>query len=60
MPINPIVIKDSIEMVLKHHLYVADAVQIVSARRVNAKLFVTADKTLARKAKQNGLNTLQL
>ena len=58
--IDPTILRDSIKLVLKHHIYVADALQIVSANRSGSKLFVTGDKELAQVAKTEGLNTIYL
>ena len=58
--IDPSILRESIKVVLKHHIYIADALQIVSAVRSGSKLFVTADKGLAQVAKRERLNTLLL
>ena len=58
--VDPFILRKSIEIVLKHHIYVADALQLVSAIESRSKLFVTADKELARIAEREGLNTLLL
>ena len=43
---------------LKHHIYVADALQIASAKKVNSSIVVTGDKELASIAEAEGLKTL--
>ena len=45
---------------LKHHIYIADALQIVSAIKSRSRLFVTADKELAHVAEREGLSALLL
>ena len=56
--VDPPILRKSIEIVLKHHIYIADALQIISAIESRSKLFVTADKKLASIAEAEGLNTL--
>lgn len=56
--ISPSILRNSIELVLKHHIYVADALQIVSARRANSSILVTGDKRLAAIAEKEGLKIL--
>lgn len=42
----------------KHHLYPADALQIVSAKEVNATEFLTGDERVYEAAKTEGLNAV--
>ncbi|MBC7091395.1 MAG: type II toxin-antitoxin system VapC family toxin [Nitrososphaeria archaeon] len=56
--ISPSILRNSIELVLKHHMYVADALQIVSARRANSSILVTGDRRLAVIAEKEGLKIL--
>jgi predicted nucleic acid-binding protein len=56
--ITPSAIRESIKLVLNHHLYVADALQIVSAKRISNPILVTADSELARVAGLEGLKVL--
>lgn len=58
--ISPTILKKSIEIVLKYHIYIADALQIASAIKTKSKTFVTADKKLEHVARMEGLNTLLL
>ncbi len=58
--VDPLILRRSIGIVLKHHIYVADALQIASATESKANCFVTADKELAGVARKVGLNTLLL
>jgi predicted nucleic acid-binding protein len=53
--ITPTLIRDSIQLVFKHHIYVADALQITSAKTINSSKFLTGDKKLAKIAEQEGL-----
>ncbi len=45
-------------LITKYHIYIADALQIVSAKTINADKLVTGDKKLNNIALQEGLNTL--
>lgn len=56
--VSPSILRSSIELVLKHHIYVADALQIASAKKVNSSIVVTGDKELASIAEAEGLKTL--
>ncbi|MET1160548.1 MAG: type II toxin-antitoxin system VapC family toxin [Thermoprotei archaeon] len=56
--ITPSILRKSLELILKHHIYVADAIQIITAKMVKRAIFVTADKELANIAKMEDLETL--
>jgi uncharacterized protein len=58
--VNPSVLLASIELVLKYHIYVADALQIASAKRFNNPIMVTGDKKIANIAEIEGLKVLYL
>ncbi len=58
--INPLIIREAVKLVFKHHIYIADALQVVSAIRSSSTKFVTGDKGLADVAKVEGLKTLYL
>ncbi len=58
--LSPLILKKAINLVLKHYIYIADALQIVSAIRSRSTVFVTGDKVLAGIAKLEGLNTLYI
>lgn len=49
-------IADSVAYVLKHHIYIADALQIASCKSAGADRIVTADKRLAEAARDEGLD----
>ena len=55
VPISPTLIHETTELVLKHHIYSADALQIASAHHANCKHLVTADKRLAKVAAAENL-----
>jgi predicted nucleic acid-binding protein len=56
--VSPLILRASLKLVLKHHIYAADALQLVSAKSIDNCTFVTGDKELARVAKAEGLNTV--
>jgi predicted nucleic acid-binding protein len=45
--VSPSILRASIELVLKHHIYVADALQVASAKNVDSSAVVTGDRVLA-------------
>ena len=56
--ISPSILRKAIGLILKHHIYVADALQVASAVRSECTSFVTGDKDLASIAKAEGLKIL--
>jgi predicted nucleic acid-binding protein len=54
------IIFDSIEQILRYHIYSADAIQIVSCKFYNCEKFFTADKELYNVAKKEGINSILL
>jgi len=56
--VSPSILRTSIELVLKHHIYVADALQIASAKKANSSIMVTGDRELVNIAEAEGLKTL--
>ncbi len=54
--ITPKFISDSIEILRKHHIYLADALQIETCKIIKADLFVTGDRELYNAAIKEGLN----
>jgi predicted nucleic acid-binding protein len=56
--ISPPLLRDSIKLVLKHHIYVADALQVATAKRINSSMIVTGDKRLVSIAQAEGLKIL--
>ncbi len=53
--ITPALIKSSMQLVFKHHIYVADALQIASAKTIGSSKFLTGDKKLIEVAEQENL-----
>lgn len=49
--------QDAIGFVFKHHIYIADALQVATAKAEFADLFVSGDKKLVNVAAKEGLET---
>ncbi len=60
IPVRTKLLIDSWTLIEKYHIYQADALQITSAKHVNADQFMTGDKKLAEIAKTEGINTQYL
>ncbi len=58
--VTPKIIRESVKLVFNRHIYVADAIQIVSAKQVGAHMLVTGDVKLAEASMAEGLETLCL
>lgn len=58
VPLNSSLISSSVKYILKHHIYVADALQIASCVASFCTHFVTADTKLNRVAMEEGLQTI--
>ncbi|MGH9920638.1 MAG: type II toxin-antitoxin system VapC family toxin [Nitrososphaerales archaeon] len=56
VPVSGSVVADAVTLTLRHHIYVADAIQVVSCQTVSNAAFVTADRHLAGIAREEGLN----
>ncbi|RLG86748.1 MAG: VapC toxin family PIN domain ribonuclease [Thermoprotei archaeon] len=56
--VSPKVLRGSVKVVLKHHIYVADALQIASATMARSSIFVTGDRDLAKVAEDEGLKVI--
>ena len=55
---TPQILIDSIKYVLKHYIYLADALQMASAKYSYSNVFVTGDRKLSRIAEREGLKPL--
>lgn len=58
--VSPLILREAVKLVFKHHIYVADALQIVSAVKSNSTRLVTGDKKLASIARAERLETIYL
>lgn len=47
-------------LVLRHHVYEADALQIASSKEVGCNLFLAADQRLVQVARKEGINALDV
>ncbi len=56
--VSPRILRETVKIMFRHHVYVADALQLASARKIEAKIFVTGDKELANIAILEKLNSL--
>ncbi|MEM3069427.1 MAG: type II toxin-antitoxin system VapC family toxin [Candidatus Bathyarchaeia archaeon] len=59
-PLNYMIIRQSCLYIEKHHIYIADAIQIASAKIVNSDAFYTGDKKLHEIACKEGMNSIYL
>ena len=60
VPLRIRILKDSWKLIERHHIYEADAIQIVSAKYVNSVEFLTGDKRLHEVALKEGLKSRYL
>lgn len=60
VPLKARIMMSSWELIEKHHIYEADAIQISSARNVNASKFLTGDEKLHEIAGKEGLESIYL
>ena len=51
---------ESWELVRKHHVYQADALQIVECKRAGADMLISADRALLRAAESEGLTSINI
>ena len=58
VPLSGRVVAESWRLIEKYHIYQADAVQLVSAKKVACKEFVTGDKELHQAALSEGLRSV--
>lgn len=58
--VSPSILREAVKLVLKHHIYVADALQITSAITSKSTTFTTGDRDLAEIAKAEGLKAMYL
>ncbi len=57
VPVSGSVIANAVVLTLRHHIYVADALQVISCQTISSAGFVTADRRLAGIAEEEGLKT---
>lgn len=54
------VVIEAWDLVIKHQLYIVDAIQITSARQMNSDMFLSGDKKLILVAKKEKLNAFNI
>ncbi len=59
-PVDHGVLVDAWGLIVKYHIYVADALQLSTARRLEAEVFVSADTLLAGKAGQEKYHVITM
>jgi uncharacterized protein len=55
VPVSGSLIAEAVALTFKHHIYVADSIQVASCQTVKDAGFVTADRRLADVARDEGL-----
>jgi predicted nucleic acid-binding protein len=56
--VSPPLLRETIKLILRYHIYAADALQIASAKTVKSMAFTTGDKKLVSIAEKEGLKTI--
>jgi predicted nucleic acid-binding protein len=60
IPLRMRILIESWKLIEKHHIYQADALQIASAKNVNASQFLVGDKGLHEIAEMENLNSVYI
>lgn len=60
LPLTSRTLVDSWLLVLRHHIYEADAIQIASSKEANCDLFLSADQRLIQTAQKEGIKALDV
>jgi len=60
VPLRMGILVEGWELIEKYHIYEADAIQLASAKYVNASQFLTGDKQLHEVATEEKLNSVYL
>lgn len=58
VPLAGRILRRSVAIVLKHHVYIVDALQAASCLYVKCGVFYTADRELARVAEEEGIDVV--
>jgi len=56
--VSPPLLRETIKLILRYHIYAADALQIASAKTVKSTAFATGDKKLVSIAEKEGLKAI--
>jgi len=60
VPVKTRILVEAWNLIENHHIYEADALQIATAKRLNAKKFLTADSNLHEIAEKENLHSIYL
>ena len=60
IPLKTKILKESWKLIEKHHIYEADAIQIATAKHINATQFLTGDRKLHEIAENEKINSIYL
>jgi predicted nucleic acid-binding protein len=60
VPLTSRILKDSISVALRRHIYIADALQVASCAHVRCDVLYTADSELAKAATSEGLRVVMI
>jgi len=60
LPLTFELLSEAWKIVLQHHIYEADAIQIVAAKNLDASIFLTADQKLLEVAKKENINSINV
>jgi len=60
IPLKTKILKESWKLIEKYHIYEADAIQIATAKHINATQFLTGDRKLHEIAENEKINSIYL
>jgi predicted nucleic acid-binding protein len=60
LPLSADILVESYILIVKHHIYQADALQIATCRTVKSELFISADRRLLKVAKDENIRALNI
>jgi len=60
IPVTADLLTETYDLILKHHIYQADALQVAACRIANCKIFLSADSRLLEVARGESLNAFNI
>jgi len=60
IPVTADLLTETYDLILKHHIYQADALQVAACRIANCKIFLSADSRLLKVARKENLNAFNI
>jgi len=60
IPVTADLLTETYDLILKHHIYQADALQVAACRAANSKIFLSADSRLLKVAREENLNAFNI